>query len=86
MADNVVVTKLGIELMNNALEQIIKNEKEAAQVEKYNWKNHIKKACRLEIRISEETRTKLDKLVMLERSDRTKVIENLIKKAFKKAN
>ena len=51
--------------------------------EKYNWRGHEKKACRLEIRISEETRTKLDKLVMLERSDRTKVIENLINKAFK---
>ena len=86
MADNVVVTKLGIELMNNALEQIIKNEKEAAQVEKYNWRGHEKKAGRLEIRISEETRTKLDKLVMLERSDRTKVIENLINKAFGKQN
>ena len=54
--------------------------------EKYNWRGHEKKACRLEIRISEETRNKLDVLVCLEHTDRTKIIESLIEKAFGKQN
>ena len=54
--------------------------------EKYNWRGHEKKAGRLEIRISEETRNKLDVLVCLEHTVKTKVIESLIEKAFGKQN
>ena len=49
---------------------------------KYNWRNHDTKTGRMEIRIGDETKNKLDKLVKKEHTDRTKVIERLINKEF----